>query len=177
METQLAELQRERRTERRKRRLTTAVVVLAGAALVVHSDISRTDFAPGDVVSSSAVNAQLNALYAEVNSYDDCPGGFTLLAAAGRAVGCIQNTENAMAGWFPAMDVCKGMGGRLPTHAEWYWALSELMLTDEDDNHEWFADYVYEAGGAHGAGGLAGLTAETFAISSGAVAYRCWLPR
>ena len=65
----------------RQRRIAIALVLVAAAALAVHSDITRTPFASGDVISASAVNAQLDQIYDLING-DTTNAGGTLMPIA-----------------------------------------------------------------------------------------------
>ena len=77
----------------RSRRVALAVVLVAAAALAVHSDISRTPFASGDVISASAVNAQLDEVYDLING-DATSAAGTLMPLA---FGWIDSSGNPIA--------------------------------------------------------------------------------
>lgn len=69
------------------------------------------------------------------NSIDTavCPTGMTNIG--GRI--CIETNERAAANWYTAASTCISEGFKLPSWGEWYGAMDNATLNNENDNWEW----------------------------------------
>jgi len=113
-----------------------------------------------------------------------CPSGFTSVEKRGRQLGCIQNDEQGSKRWENAADDCfDTFGGRLPTNIEWFIAMKNNNLgDDETDDWEWAADhhsdeYHVIVGGRAGTGAKDGINSNDHSEDTTARAYRCWIDR
>ncbi len=112
-----------------------------------------------------------------------CPSGFTNVKAAGNQLGCMQNDEangGATATWNAASDFCfDNFGGRLPSSGEWYIAMANYNLNDENDDAEWndgansYTEYDQHAT----SGDLTDIAFSSPRDDWNVTTFRCWIPR
>ena len=124
----------------------------------------------GAIISAQELNDNFDALV------PTCPTGFVEVTSQGTIFGCIQQSEYpGSATWHTAMSNCiADYEGRLPTQAEWLFAVSTLTLTDEIDAWEWAAD---ASGNSHQLVGNTSTTDESSVLSSNTQEYRCWIDK
>lgn len=131
----------------------------------------------GDVASNG------NNTFTGTNTFDKtrvtCPSGFFEVHSQGRALGCMQTSEEGSDTFANANEDCfDTYGGKLPSPAEWGAACSNFAATmvDEGDDNEWL-DSV--DGGQFGSivQGATSCYASGTSSQGNSVAYRCWIPK
>ena len=107
-----------------------------------------------------------------------CPSNFTLLSANSNTLGCIQDDEDGNNTWEGAAQACfSTYGGRLASVNELILAFNNLILSNEDSNDEWTADYVGKGASFDQFASAEDATIHGIQDENATIAYRCFIPR